>query len=169
MRDLGEVEAELRDAGWGDSEVRSFIKGYQSVPDQRSIPLPPPRPAPLPAVVSVQAPQPGGRGDRGIWARTTLAGQLKAVTSVDDPEADAKEMRAAREFIDDHEYRYGRRLTMTEARLAVRPPGGEGVVLSGTAEEVGLAFRQAGVPYAIVSEMRPLPPPSSVTHQPTHQ
>lgn len=146
---------ELRAAGWDERKIAAYERAGQEL--QRAHELPPPRPPQLPQFTAAP-PLVLARGDRGTWSRTTVAGMLKAAVDPDGPEDDARELVEARTMIDAHEFTYGRRPSMAEARLAVGRRS-DGVVLSGTAEEIGRAFRQAGLPFGILNAVEPLPPP----------
>jgi hypothetical protein len=164
--DLGEERlAELRASGWSETEIRDYRRGYESAAAIASKPITT-IPAPqLPSFTEAHAPRVLAGGDRGTWARSTVAGMVASVVSPDQPDEPARELAAAREFIDDWEYRYGRRPTMAEARLAVGRRT-DGAVIRGTAADVGRVFATAGLPFAILSEVQPLPPPGAVIHQP---
>jgi hypothetical protein len=163
------TDEELRAAGWPDDQIREYRRGAEFVGKSfASASLPASEPVQLPAFTAVQAPRVPARGDRGTWARTTLAGQLKAVVSPDAPDDEAREMQAARAFIDEWEFTYGRRPSMAEARLAVGRCG-ESLQLSGTATEIGRVFAAAGLPFATVTAVQALPGPGDVVHQPVRR
>jgi hypothetical protein len=158
-------EAELRDSGWSEGEIRDFRRGYERGPDLSKESMSTARPAPLPAFTGVQAPRVVSRGDRGTWARSTVAGKLASVVSPDAPDEGARELAAAKKLIDDHEFTYGRRPSVTEARMVVGRRS-DGAVLGGTAEEIGRVFAMAGLPFGIETQVKPLPQPSDAVHQP---
>jgi len=136
-------------------------------------------PAPEHRSFTLAGPRVTAKGDRGVWQRETVAGALALAHAPDDPDGEAAERKTALAWMDDYEFTYGRRPSMEEARLAVRrspdsPDAvqrrlSDGTVLGGTAEEIGQAFRAAGLQFAIVSEMLPLPGPGGVVHQPVRQ
>jgi hypothetical protein len=162
-------EAELRASGWSDAEIRDYRRGYEkagAAHTKFAAASYPTQPAPLPSHTAVQAPRVIAGGDRGTWARTTIAGMIASVVSPDAPDEAAKELAAAREWSDSHEFTYGRRPSLSEAKMAVGRRT-DGVTLGGTAADIGRVFAQAGLPYAILSEVQPLPGPGAVITQPT--
>lgn len=163
-----EREADLRASGWSDCEVRDYKRGYLEAADRHDgarmrVPAAPVYPQPQQLIPDQLRVLP--RGDRGTWYRSTVAGQLAAVVAPPAADEEAREQQAARAFIEDYEWRYGRKPGMTEARYAVRPRGGEGVMLSGRADEIAQVFRTAGLPFEIVTRTEPLPsgPANTIT------
>lgn len=172
--DWSAKETELREAGWSDSDIRGFRTGYESMPTGESLRF---STAPDAGYRQLDPPQmrPHAKGDRGTWQRDTVAGALAAVHAPDDADGDARERAEAKVFLDDHEFVYGRRLTMNEARHAVRRRSqdpavrrlmSDGVMLGGTAADLKAAFRAAGLRFRIIDEDAPLPGPDAVVHQP---
>jgi hypothetical protein len=153
--------AELLESGWSEAEVRDWKRGYESVPTGDKISVP----GVTPETPSYMLPDQFRRlpsGDRGTWYRTTPAGMLRAVTEQDPPDEQALEAKAAREWADRHEFTYGRRPSVTEARYAVQRRS-DGPVLSGDVQEIASAFRAAGLRFAVVNMTEPLPAAAAIT------
>lgn len=155
--------AEMRAAGKSEEEIRGFLRGVQQAEDRfkawAAKPHPSAAPVQLPSYTAAEFPvRVMARGDRGTWATTTPAGRLASVVNPDQPDAPARELAEARAFVDDWEYRYNRRPSMAEARMAVGRRS-DGVVISGTAEQVGRVFAAAGLTFGITSQVEVLPPP----------
>ena len=161
-----ERAAELRASGWSDAEVRDYKKGWDNVPSGHEVSLEPTYTSYSQAYTLPEQFKPLPKGDKGTWYRSTVAGQLAAVLLPPDPEEDARELAAAKAFVEDYEWRYNRRPTMEEARAAVSRRT-DGAVISGDYEDLKRVFRQAGVPFGRIELSEPLPAdPEAVIHQP---
>jgi hypothetical protein len=159
---------EYRAAGWSEQDLAGFRRGYEaaSASTGHNISMSaPPAPDPAPYLQPDQF-RGFAKGDRGRWQRESVAGRLRHALG-DDPDADARELAAAKKFREDYEWVYGRAPSMAEARFAVRPRGGELVVLSGGYEDLRRVFAVAGLRFGRTDVSEPLSAaPGSVTHQP---
>jgi hypothetical protein len=161
---MGDYEREMT-----EQETRDYVRGYESaksrIKDIMSAPMPAASLEPEPYLVPDQL-RALPKGDRGIWFRTTAAGRLAAVMTPDAPGESADEARKAREWADSYEYTYGRRPSLVQARAAVARRS-VGAFLSGDAHDFGPLFRQAGLAFAIVDQVEPLPAdPAHVIFEP---
>jgi hypothetical protein len=147
-----EREAELRESGWSDAEVRDYKRGWEAaMPEQRSwAPVAPPPPEP-PRYVQLAEHFPRN-SERGRWQRETFAGHLSQALP---PADDAAELAEARALRDDREYRYGNAPDLKVCLAAVRHSGPRGVTLSGTTAEVAGVLRQAGIGVVVAQEYAP--------------
>jgi hypothetical protein len=146
-------DEELRDAGWGEREIREYRRGYDSALSR------------IPASAYGTAEQiragaprwipgePGafsGNSTRAQWQRGTVAGRLSLMFPQPD---EARELADAKELADRHEFAYGRRPDLQECLAAVRHNGPRGMDLRGEAAEIGMHFRAVGLPYAVVHQI----------------
>lgn len=155
-------EAELREAGFSEAEIRDYRRGFESdAPEPRSW-LPDARPArEAPQYLNVADHFPP-HSERGQWQRDTSAGRLSRLLP---PVEDAADLAAAKELQDQREYTYGNRPELQACLTAVRHTGPRVMEITGTTEEVAQMLRAAGLGCRIVQEYDPpaVAPGSHVT------
>ncbi len=156
------TDEELRTSGWAEEDIRGYRRGIEEAHRQFSaaaLPAAWPEPPAVPRYLPGEPFRFAGNSDRAAWTRTTIAGRLSLLSARAD---DAAQLAEAKDLADRREMTYGSRPPLAQCLAKVRQDGPRGTVLSGPAEEVGSAFRTAGLPFAVVHEMLP---PTAVVHE----
>lgn len=147
-----EREAEFRESGWSDAEIRDYKAGYEhALEAMKAPPVPVRRQAEGRAWFPVEEHYPRN-SERGQWERESFAGQLSRVLPAPD---DAAELAEARRLQDDREYKYGNRLDLHTFLMAVRHSGPRSMELSGSTADVAGVLRNAGIPVVVAQEYAP--------------